>query len=834
MIRRRLVLVLALAALPAAACLAAEGMVEGQETAVTPATAPVEPEEMIQLNLPENLEVKVLVDYVGKRLNLNLLYDEAVGRQRVTIAAATKIPRSSLMGLLQSVLKMAGLAIVEAEQPGWMRIVADKQLLAVTGELRQDPANLVSLEAAIPVTQVFEIHHTTMAEVDRVIRPFLSQPGGNSFAIPQRNLLVVTDYAGHVRRVASVLALLDQPPPAAAVQFVPVEHWPAADLAAQVTALLAQKRGVEAPGQAGAEAVLTAEPRSNRIILVAPPGRQAEALGLIAQMDTPSGLETRAYTLVHVAPQRVDGLARSLIGAEPFKGAYTSTIDADSNRLFVTAPPAAHERLAELVGQLDVPADRQTRTYRLRHVDPQRIDRMGRDIAGGQSAQGAYTSIIDEKAGLLIVTAPAAVVEQLDALVAQLDVVDETASPIRFYRLTNASAAEVLATIRALESNEEDLKAMAAGAGQPDHGPNHQFTGPNLPPGAPGQPAPPPPVYVPSDPEKLSAGGPVDAGTAPAAATPELVAHVKDATVTVDLNTNTLIVMAPPAVQATYERLIRALDRRRPQVMVEVILVTIDTSNNFSLGVELFTGDTQGDERHLIFSAFGLSDIRTDDGGLELEPGLGFNGTVIQSDDFAAVVRALATESRAKVVAAPRILVNDNGTATLTSVNEAPFVSVNASDTVSTTSFAGYASAGTTVTITPHISEGDHLRLQYAVTLNSFTGEGAGGIPPPRQTNALNSEVTVPDGHAVIVGGLTREDSSRTKTKVPLLGDIPVLDYLFSSRTRTQSNSTLFAFIRPVVLRDDRFEDLKYLSQRDLEAANMPADYPAGEPMLMQ
>jgi len=174
------------------------------------------------------------------------------------------------------------------------------------------------------------------------------------------------------------------------------------------------------------------------------------------------------------------------------------------------------------------------------------------------------------------------------------------------------------------------------------------------------------------------------------------------------------------------------------------------------------------------------------------------------------------------------------GAAVLGSVAEAPFTSVNASDTVSTTSFAGYASAGTTVTITPQISEGEHIQLQYSITLNSFTGGGSAGIPPPRQTNTIDSKVTVPDGYAIIVGGLTRKDVSETLTKVPILGEIPLLGYLFSSRTMNDSSSTLFVFIRPVILRDDQFEDLKYISALDRKAAQLPPEFPTSRPMLMR
>ena len=120
------------------------------------------------------------------------------------------------------------------------------------------------------------------------------------------------------------------------------------------------------------------------------------------------------------------------------------------------------------------------------------------------------------------------------------------------------------------------------------------------------------------------------------------------------------------------------------------------------------------------------------------------------------------------------------------------------------------------------------------MTLNSFTGEGSGGIPPPRQTNTLSSEVTVPDGYTVIVGGLTSKTKSNTASVLPFLGEIDWLKYALGTHARNEAQSTLFAFIRPIILRDDRFEDLKFLSERDVKAAEMPADMPGSEPVIME
>jgi general secretion pathway protein D len=309
-----------------------------------------------------------------------------------------------------------------------------------------------------------------------------------------------------------------------------------------------------------------------------------------------------------------------------------------------------------------------------------------------------------------------------------------------------------------------------------------------------------------------------------------------DATLTSDPNTNTIIVVAPPHVQRVYEQLIAILDKRRPQVMIEVILVTLDTSNNFSLGVQIGGSDTfdNGRGKVVTFSSFGLGDPETDTGSFTLSPGVGFNGIVLSPDWANVVVRALAGSGRSEVLSAPRVLVNDNATASLASIAEAPFTSINASDTVATTSFAGYASAGTTINVTPHISEGNHLQLTYSVELNSFTGEGSSTSPPPRQTNNISSEITIPNGHTVIVGGLTRRDRSSSESKVPFLGEIPILKHLVSSQSRNRNQSTLFVFLRPVILRDDDFEDLKYLSEKDLAEAKLPGNYPESTPMVMQ
>ncbi len=718
---------------------------------------------LIRLNFPENVEVKVLVEYVSQRLAMNILYDEAVGKKRITIQSPAEVPKDSLLGLLKSVLKMNGLVLADADQKGWKKIVPGQDLTAVTRKFTPAGTELPPKEPLEAVTQVVQLKHVAPKTIEGVLKPFLTLPGGNTFAIPDQSLLIVTDYACNFPRLNELVRLTDRPGEPVAVEFFPIRHGEAARIAQDVSKLLAEKLKLAGRGGKPGAAMPTilALERTNDLVVVGSKQAATEVEALLGRLDVPLELVTKIYQFDAAAPDRVEKLAKELIDPTILKHRYRSSVDREARILVVTAPASVHEKIESLKRDLDVIAERR-------------------------------------------------------------------ASPIRVYRLMNTTAAEVLATIQSLRTGKEGLAKVALPGGpESGGGLSAPVPGPNPPPGEPGGP---PPVRQPE-------GKPTSAETSSSAGRLKPIAETvqtEEATVTSDPNTNSIIVVAPPAIQKVYEELIKVLDKRRPQVLVEVTLVTLDTSDGFSLGVEILHEGSDERHRYLNFSSFGLSTVDVDAGYLALKPGVGFNGTLVSPGTVDVVIKALQSTRRARVVSAPRILVNDNATGTLESIAEEPFTTISSlTPSVTSTSFAGYAEAGTTIKVTPHISEGDYLQLKYSVKVNSFTGSGSEGIPPPRKTDAVDSEVTMPNGHAVIVGGLSRKDVSEVVDKVPLLGDIPILKFLFGSRDTGDSEVTLFVFIRPVILRDDDFEGLKYLSERDLAAAGLPGNYPASEPLLI-
>jgi general secretion pathway protein D len=518
-------------------------------------------------------------------------------------------------------------------------------------------------------------------------------------------------------------------------------------------------------------------------------------------------------------------------------------------------------------------------------------------LAGGSEGarRRSYQASVDRESQSLVVAATPQVHAQVADLVRQLDVpVAAAQSPVRFYKLKNTKAADVLATVGGLladagggSRSTGGRRRRRAGAAI-DRRPGDAAGGPlrssadRGATGIPGAPA----GDASADARGIGASGTAGVGTggfgtagfgsgasrgrrpfggcrathsstagtaagtagqaSTGSAAPGSVHGAgagrggsgvtafrgRDATVAADVNTNSIVVIAPPDVQRLYADLIARLDVRRPQVQVECTIVTLDTSDGASFGVDIGRLGGFDGSRVISFSSFGVSGVDPLTGRLTPTGGRGGTFALLSPNIADVVLRALATNTRSRLVSAPQLLVNDNGKGTLASVAVEPFAELLDTGTNQTrTALGGQASAGTSITVEPNISEGDYLQLAYSVELSSFTGTGGGGLPPPSQKNTIQSAVTIPDGHTIVVGGLSVRNLRAAVDSLPLIGGIPVLEYLFGTRTRSSTDTTLFVFIRPVILRDDKFEDLKYLSGRTARAAGLPPDVPTSEPV---
>jgi general secretion pathway protein D len=128
--------------------------------------------------------------------------------------------------------------------------------------------------------------------------------------------------------------------------------------------------------------------------------------------------------------------------------------------------------------------------------------------------------------------------------------------------------------------------------------------------------------------------------------------------------------------------------------------------------------------------------------------------------------------------------------------------------------------AGVDLQITPHISEDDFVQMLVNTKVEQFSGPSpAPGIPPPKTSNEIQTEVRVPDKFTIVIGGLTRTTETESVDKVPILGDIPLLGFFFQRTVTSHDTSTLYIFIRSEVLKAEDYADLIELSSQSSRAA---------------
>jgi len=288
--------------------------------------------------------------------------------------------------------------------------------------------------------------------------------------------------------------------------------------------------------------------------------------------------------------------------------------------------------------------------------------------------------------------------------------------------------------------------------------------------------------------------------------------------------TNSLILAADRRTISALQDIIKQLDLPKDQVLIEASLIALVRTDDFQLGVELVGVDDNGltnGTSGFGVTNFGLSTFEDTDGDLIPDinvptalqnSGGGLVAGIFRNGGIPVMLTALQQLNKAKVLSMPSVVTFDNSAATLESLQDSPVGSqAELSSGSLQQGFDDFVSAGVTLVVSPHISADEYLRLDIELEVSSFQGESGGsGLPPPRQRNIINTTIALPNEHTVVMGGLIGEDETVSESKVPLLGDIPVLGYLFKNKTRQKVKRNLFIFVTPHILRqrDVSFEDL--------------------------
>ncbi len=732
-------------------------------------------EEELTLDLPERLNVIDLLDLVGKYLKLDYMYDPAKVAGEVTLKLQGPIKVRELYPLAESVLKFR--SFVMTRKGNLVTIVPSGEVLDIDPTLVYDEKGKVEYGDVI-ITRLFNLQYIDTTSAMTLLGQM--KLGANITELKEAGTLIVTDYAYRMGRVEEILKIIDKPGAPKQFRSRQLKYTMAKTLAPKVQTLVEQL---------GTISITVAQPAA-------------------APQPTPRGRR--------ITPQPSQAPTSTQPSAKPT--VYLDT-DERTNRILMIGFENELAIVDGLIDALDVQQQdmRTLRIYDIQHVDAQEVrsklqelgiigageaapsGRIGAAKAAAPAAPPAAPAAAPVSGGLveepqvviiastnsLLVNATAEQHVQIAMIIGYVDSVTlEDAIPYEIYPLENQNPKDLADVLQQLI--QETVKDKEG---------------------------------------KIQ----------------QVVKKQEDIEIVPDETTCSLIVYASKKNQEWIKKLIKALDRRRPQVLIDVMLVAITEDDSFTYDLQLVSKLPEmaagGSMQKLtaLLSPFPLNTVKE----VTSNPG-GTGGIGFYADrHIQALLTLMAKKGYGRVLARPKILVNDNEKGHIDTTTTL-YVSRSASTVYTTaTTPSGTAPISTSYTfdqypsgikldITPHISEGSLLRLELTMSRSSQPVPPGAVIaqdqPPPTKTeDNVTTVVTVPDNSTIILGGIITLAQNKSNNKVPLLGDVPIVGGLFRNINNSSNQSKLYIFVKANILRPreveaELAEDIKVMSKKNRAA----------------
>lgn len=504
---------------------------------------------------------------------------------------------------------------------------------------------------------------------------------------------------------------------------------------------------------------LSAVPSGETIKIVPDSSAKQGAIGMYG--DTEGGADAMATHIVqpdHVSATELEPLLRPLI---PSTGQLS--VHAPANLMVISDSAGNLERLVRIIERIDTAtADSEAEVVRLEHASASEIVRLVNQLYPERGGAGPQV-VADERTNTVLLTGDPGSRLRIKTLVAHLDTPLESGGSTRVIYLDYADADEL---VPILKSVSQALERSAGGNGEEGGGDG--------------------------------SGVSIDAHPA----------------------TNALIITATPSVFRSLQAVIRQLDIRRAQVMVEAVIAEVAVDTTQELGIQWQAADGFDDDSLIGGTNFGgpgssilgLGQDPTSAGqGLSLG-WLRGTAEIPGTDDvvleLGALARALQSDADTNVLSTPSLVTMDNAEAQIQVGQEVPFLTGQftsaAADDSTRNPFQTIQreDVGITLKVTPHINQGDTVRLDIGQEVSSVASSSAGAVDLVTNKRTLNTSVLVGDREILVLGGLIDEDVRENNQSVPLLGDIPLLGNLFRFRDSSRVKRNLMVFLHPRILRD--------------------------------
>jgi general secretion pathway protein D len=518
--------------------------------------------------------------------------------------------------------------------------------------------------------------------------------------------------------------------------------------------------------------------------------QQDGSVGLGASSTVaPDELVTQIIPLKHLPATELVPILRPLMP----QGAQLIAHPA-SNSLVVSDRAGNVARIISIVQRIDTVSDSQIEVIPLQHANAAEIARTLAQLNDSKAADvtgDAAKVIADPRTNSLLLSGGKSGRLRLRALIAHLDTPLANGGDTNVVYIHNASAKDLVPILQGVVSTLTAEAGPAAAAG-------------------------------------AATGTTSGTGKNPGVAT--IQAHE---------DTNSLIISAPPAVFRSLENVIRQLDIRRAQVLIEAVIAEVSEESANELGVQwqlanknyiggtnFTSGNSSAGGNNIITATGGLNSGGVSASGAVSLPsvtvGNGLNLGYLTSVSIGgqrllqlgALVNALRSNTKNNVLSTPSVMTLDNQEAIIKVGQQVPFITgqyQTTATTVSSGTTSGISNPFTTITrqdvgikltVTPHVNEGDAVRLEIHQEVSSLAPRVSGAADLVTNNREVKTTVLIKDDAILVLGGLISDNVQDSVQKVPALGDIPLLGNLFRYRSNDHNKQNLMVFLHPRILRD--------------------------------
>jgi len=385
----------------------------------------------------------------------------------------------------------------------------------------------------------------------------------------------------------------------------------------------------------------------------------------------------------------------------------------------------------------------------LTSLDPDKVSEGGKGKSGASGVAGRIRVVADERANRLIIQGEKTARERVKDLINTLDQPSKFSGKASVIRLQHADAKEMAEMLKNLMGDVKDEKGKSQAVG------------------------------------KVS--------------------------IHADTGLNALVVRAEPSLMSEIKEVVAQLDVRRAQVLIEAAIVEVTGSIDERIGVQGAVADTDDGDTPLIATDFSdagsslsslIGSIAT--GVPSISSGLTLGGIGQDGDnEFAFLIQALESVNNTNLLSTPSIMTMDNQEAEIIVGQNVPFVTGSTSSTSNSNPFTTIQreDIGTTLKVVPHVQDGKFVRLEVEQSTESVEPtavEGQADLITNKRS--IKTQILAEDGEIVMLGGLIRDAVQESQSKVPFLGDIPILGWLFRSSGEIHVKQNLIVFLKPTVI----------------------------------